>query len=100
MQIQLFDHGPLGHLYYICTTKVTSIIALFRAEESPCHARYRDQECECPPQLYRQCYSTVMIHYHQSNSCTCLFLRQEFTVHSIIESLQLEKVSKMIESNQ
>lgn len=76
--IQLFDHRPLGHLYYLCTTKITYIIALCRAVESPCHARYRDQECECLPQFYRQYYSTVMIHYHWSNSCTSLL---EVEVH-------------------
>lgn len=45
--IQLFDHGPLGLLYYLCTTKITSIIALCRTVESPSHTRCRDQDCEC-----------------------------------------------------
>lgn len=94
--IQLFDHGPLGLLYYLCTKKIISVIALCRAVESLYYARFRDQECECLPQLYRQYYSTVMIHCHPSNSCTCLFLRREFTIHRLTESLQLEKAFKMI----
>lgn len=82
----------ITHLLVTCdvTTKMTSIITLFRAVESPCHARYGDQECECLPQIYRQYYSTVMFHYHWPNPCRCLFLRGEFTIVSLLGFLSLQ----------
>lgn len=82
----------ITHLLVTCdgTTKMTSIKALFKAEESPCHARHRGQECKCLPQIYRQYYSTVMFDYHWPNPCRCLFLRRQFTIVSLLGFLSLQ----------
>lgn len=80
------------------TIKITSIIALFRAVESSCHARYRDQECEWLPQIYGHYYSAVMFHYHWPNPCRCLFFRGEFTIVSLLGFLPLQILLNMASS--